>query len=250
MIEEQDFDLDVLMPAGKNNQVIKHKYYTLNYNEKYEVPDWVVHEIDRKTLDANRVDRTDNFRRDPKVRTTSAEREDYKRSGYDRGHLVPAGDMAFNREAMSETFYMSNMTPQIHSFNTGIWRELEENVRDWARKFKHVYVATGPVLTKEPIDYIGRNDVAVPHSFYKIIVDLSEPELKGIGFIIPNKVSYQPLSVYSASIDEVEKVTGIDFFPNLMEDDIEAEIEANYDMDAWTVSKRRFQLRKDKWNKR
>ncbi len=247
--EVQDVSLDVLVPDGKKNQIVKHKYYTLNYNENYEIADWIVHEISRDRLNANRVDRTDDFRSDKKVKSGSAEIWDYKRSGYDRGHMVPAGDMGFSREAMSETFFMSNMTPQVHTFNTGIWRELEENIRDWARKFRHVYVATGPVLTKEPIDYIGDNDVAVPHSFFKVILDLSEPELKGIGFVMPNKVSYEPISHYAMSIDEVEKITGIDFFPDLMEDDLEKELEANYNMEQWNVSKRRYELRKKSWNK-
>lgn len=243
-------DLDLLFPTGKNDQVVKHQYFAFNYNEKYEVVDWVVHEVTKADIQKPNVQRTDDFRPDRKVKTGSAELYDYKRSGYDRGHLVPAGDMNFNKQAMSETFYMSNMTPQVHSFNTGIWRELEENIRDWAYRFKHVYVATGPVLSKEPIDYIGDNDVAVPHSFYKVIVDLSEPELKGIGFIIPNKVSFQPLSAYAVSIDEVEKVTNLDFFPDLIEDEIEEEIEANYNMKAWKVDQKRFEIRKSKWNKR
>lgn len=239
----------LILPTSTTGQVIRHKYYALSYNEKYEVAEWVSYELFRDNLTRKWVDRTDDFREDRQVKTGSAAIMDYRRSGYDRGHLAPAGDMAFNREAMSESFYLSNIAPQVHNFNTGIWRELEENTRDWAKKFRHLYISTGPILTEEPIDYIGENQVAVPSAFYKVILDLSEPEYKGIGFIIPNKVSFKPLTSYAVSIDEVEAATGIDFFSKLMERSLEKSIESRYSMNAWNVSDRRYELRKKKWNK-
>ncbi len=241
-------DIDILMPEADKSSVVRHTYYNLSYNEKYEQANWVVYELQRDSLMKPWVSRTNDFRRDPYVSTGSAALEDYRRSGYDRGHMAPAGDMAYNYDAMSESFFLSNMSPQVHNFNTGIWRELEETTRDWAKKFRHLYIVTGPVLTKEPIDYIGDNDVAVPAEYFKVILDLSEPELKGIGYIMPNKVSYQSIDAYAMSIDEVEQRTGINFFPDLMDKDLEERLEAKFDADLWPINKRRFEMRKDSWN--
>lgn len=250
--ERDDYEGDELyfLPKGQSNEVIRHKYFALGYSEKHEVPEWVAYELTRSQLDRKRVRREDKFRPDPKVRKKSATTGDYRRSGYDRGHLVPAADRAFSREAMDETFYMSNITPQDRKFNGGIWRELEELTRDWARKYRKVYVVTGPVLTKRAKARIGQNDVAVPHSFYKVILDLSEPELKAIAYVIPNKKSEEPLQEYATSIDEVEELTGINFFPNMMDAELEKELEASFDNRLWQYDDRRYSMRVDKWNNR
>jgi len=243
-------ELDIFMPTSTTGQIVKHDFYALSYNEKYEVPEWVAYELKKSDLYKPNVQRSNDFRPDNKVRSGSATKADYKRSGYDRGHLAPAGDMAFSSKAMSETFYMSNMTPQIHVFNSGIWRELEETIRDWTKKFRHLYVVTGPVLTEKPQDYIGNNDVAVSRTFYKVLLDNSEPELKGIGFVIPHKVSDRPLGDYAVTIDEVEKLTGIDFFPELIDDpERERQLEGTFDLKSWEFSDRRYRTRVDKWNK-
>ena len=200
------------LPSSTTGDVVKHEYYALSYSEEHEQAEWVAYELTRDRLNQKRVKRMDNFRADPKIKTGSANIYDYKRSGYDRGHMVPAGDMGFSSRSMSETFYMSNMSPQVRNFNGGIWRELEENVRDWARRFRHIYIVSGPVLKGKMRGTIGSNRVSVPDKYYKVILDISEPELKGIGFIIPNEVSTKTLDNYAVTIDEVERVTGIDFF--------------------------------------
>jgi endonuclease G len=209
----------------------------------------VAYELTRDRLKTEWVQRTNDFRPDPKISTGSATPQDYKRSGYDRGHLAPAADMAFSEEAMSQSFYMSNMCPQVRGFNVGVWRELEELTRDWAKKFRHLYVVTGPVLNKPYIDWIGENEVAVPHAFYKVLLDLSEPELKGIAWIIPNEVTEMPLTKYATTIDEVEELTGIDFFAELMDEKLEAELEGNFDNDLWKLNPKKYELRVEKWNK-
>ena len=120
--------------------------FDLGYNEQYEQASWVVYVITREEVESGQVDRTDNFRPDTSISTGSAELKDYRGSGFDRGHLAPAGDMKWDRTAMSESFLMSNMSPQEPSFNRGIWKRLEEQVRNWAIEKDSLFVITGPVL--------------------------------------------------------------------------------------------------------
>ncbi len=164
--------------------------------------------------------------------------------------MAPAGDMAFSRESMSESFYMSNMSPQIRNFNGGAWRELEESIRDWAYDFEHLYVVTGPVLTRGIRDQIGGNGVSVPDEFYKVILDASRPDLKAIAFLMPNEISTQALQEYALSIDEVEEITGIDFFADFLEPELEADLESQYDVRLWPMKEKRFNDRLVKWNRR
>jgi endonuclease G, mitochondrial len=236
------------LPTSSTGAIVKHTYYTLSYNEKHEQAEWVAYQLTRERLSGERVKRNDNFRPDPEVGTGSASPNDYRGSGYDRGHLCPAADMAFNEEAMSETFFMSNMSPQDRKLNHGVWRELEESTRDWAKKCKQLYVVTGPIL-KNTRGYIGKqNKVSIPGAYYRVLVDMSTSSPKGIAYIIPNEVRDEPLDHFAKSIDEVEKTTGIDFFPNL-KGNAEQNIEASFDINLWRYDQRRFQQRVEKWNK-
>ncbi len=253
--EEDDYpetitDRSYYLPTSTTGQLVEHQFYTLSYSEKDEQPEWVAYELMREKLYQPWVDRSNNYRPDPKIKTKSATPSDYRGSGYDRGHLVPAGDMAFSDRSMSETFYMSNMSPQVRNFNMGIWRELEEQVRDWAKKYKHLYIVCGPVLTEREFDRIGRNIVTVPRKYYKIVLDITEPEFKAIGFIIPNELSDEPLATYAVTVDDIEDLTGIDFFPNLLSEELEAELEEKMDVRRWKFSEKRYQLRVRDWNKR
>jgi endonuclease G len=238
---------DYLPSASNNNQIVRHRHYTLAYSEKDEQAEWVAYELTAGRVRGKHVGRTDDFRPDPLVKTGSADLYDYKRSGYDRGHICPAGDMSFDTEAISETFFMSNMSPQKRACNGGIWRELEENVRDWAVANKQIYIVSGPVLTDRPLGKIGKNKVTVPAAYFKVLLDLREPEQKAIAFLIPNESSNQPLPHYAMSIDAVEKRTGIDFFPSLP-DWQEAELESMGDPTPWPIDPDRYQIRLDKWN--
>ena len=214
----------------KNEQIINHSYFTLSYSENHEQAKWVAYGLDLSKINGT-VKRTNRFRMDPKVSTGSAELYDYKKSGYNRGHLAPAGDMKFSATAMVESFYMSNISPQVPGFNRGIWKKLESTVRKWAGEYKKIYIVTGPVLTQS-YPTIGKNEVSVPEFFYKVVLDFSPLELKGIGFILPNKKSKRPLQSYSMSIDEVEVITGIDFFHSL-DDALEDSLESNYNIGQW-----------------
>ncbi len=233
------------LPSSKG-EIVKHTYYTLSYIERHEQAEWTAYKMDRKMLNIPNVARHDHFEADYDVKTRSAFRRDYTGSGYTRGHLVPAGDMAFDIEAMRESFYMSNMSPQLREHNNGVWKELEENIRDWTYKANELYIITGPILTN-PIKTIGKeNKVTVPSAFYKVLYDPLHD--KGIGFIIPNARSEERLETYMMTIDQVEIATGIDFFYQLLNNNDEERMESRIDPSLWNVSDKRYQLRINKWN--
>jgi endonuclease G len=154
------------------------------------------------------------FIEDPKVVTGSADWRNYKKSGYDKGHLCPAGDMEFNKNAYNDIFFTSNISPQKHDFNSGIWNRIEEKVRYWAARDKDIYVVTGGVL-KNSDKNIGTEKVAVPKYFYKIVLSKSGKEHKAIAFLVPNEASEKSIYDFVVPIESIEKMTGIDFFPNL-----------------------------------
>lgn len=238
------------LPAvSASNELIKHKFYSLSYSERHEQAEWVAYELILEHLNGPKQDRFDYFAPDLSIKSRSAIHRDYTGSGFTRGHLAPAADMAFNPQAAEECFFMSNISPQLRAFNNGIWRELEENVRDWARSNKRIYVVTGPVLQGDLTQKIGQNRVSVPKLFYKVILDYQLPEIKSIGFIIPNARSEQPLKNYACSIDSVEKMTGINFFPLLPDQDKMETIEQQTELQQWPIDDQRFNLRKSKWNK-
>lgn len=214
-----------------DTSIIEHMFYTLSYNEKYAQANWVYYKLEAKNLAIAGHERGDDFRSDPLVATESASVKDYKGSGFDRGHLLPAADMAWSEEAMSETFFMSNMSPQAPSFNRGIWKKLETLVREWALIDTTLFVVTGPVL-KDGLPVIGENQVSVPKLFYKVILDYHAPEYKGIGFVMGNSKLPGEVIEYAVTIDSVESLTGIDFFHELP-DDFEAQIESSKNLFKW-----------------
>lgn len=219
------------LPAKLDGDIISHTYYTLSYNEAHEQAEWVAYKLTANMIGVG-ISRTDDFRPDVMISTGSAQLSDYKGSGYDRGHLCPAGDMVFSQVAMSESFFMSNMSPQNPSFNRGIWKKLESLVRSWAVKEGEVYVVTGPILSVS-LGSIGANAFTIPKYYYKVVFDYREPEQKMIALILPNEKSQKDLESYVVSVDDLEGVTGIDFFPEL-DDDVEEELESVRDLTAWS----------------
>ncbi len=237
------------LPKDDKSEVIHHQYYSLGYNEDYEVPNWVAYRLTEESLKAKNVPRAKRFKTDNDVDRKSAKHSDYSHSGYTRGHMAPAGDMAFSTDAMQESFFMSNMTPQTRTLNAGIWRELEENVRDWAYDNDELYIVSGPLFNSSDPKRIGKSTkVAVPDAFYKALLDIEGRKKKAIGFIIPHEKSDLHLKEYAVSVDEIEKLTGIEMFDDLMEDDEEALLEGQYDMQKWRVDKNRFNQRVKHWN--
>jgi endonuclease G len=218
------------LPTSTTGQIIQHKNYSLSYNELYEQAEWVAYELNNLHLTYDDRKRP-YFINDPKVITGSANYKNYKKSGYDRGHLCPAGDRRYTKEAYDETFFTSNITPQRNNFNAGVWNRLEIKTRYWAKKYKRLYIVTGGILNKD-LPTIGYEDVAVPKYFYKIILDYTEPEIKAIAFLFPHEESKSHLSNFIVPIDTLEKLTNIDFFPNLP-NDIESKLEAKSSSKGW-----------------
>lgn len=204
-------------------EVVSHTYFTLSFHSVHKQAEWVYYRL--TPADSLIVaGRSKGFREDKQVRRGSALPADYTHSGYDRGHLCPAADMAFSEQAMYETFYMSNISPQHPQFNRGIWKKLEKKVRDWSRG-DTLYVVTGP-LFRDVQGVIGKSRVTVPGYFYKIVYF---PRLQRmIAFILPNEGSDRELSSYVVAVDRVEEETGIDFFPQLP-DTLENSLEASSD---------------------
>lgn len=236
-------------PESTTGEVIEHKHYTLSYSEEHEQPEWVAYKLTAENLRKKRVERAKKFTPDKAVKETSAYHNDYSHSGYTRGHMAPAGDMAFSKEAMRESFYMSNMSPQLKECNGGIWRELEETVRDWAYDNDELYIVSGPVLTVgHIIKKIGRNQVSVPDLFYKIIVDIKGHDKKAIAFLIPNERSERKLDKYIASIDEIESMLGINFFADFLDPELEEELEKMKSTKGWQFDSKRYKTRINKWN--
>jgi len=210
-------------PTTTFGNLIKHTYYTLSYSEKDEQAEWVAYKLTPAFL--NKIKRTNNFREDTLVTTGSATLADYKGSGYDRGHLAPAAAMSLNKTAMSESFFMSNMSPQKPGFNRGIWKHLESQVRKWALLNDSLFVVSGPILDY-PIGRIGVNKVSIPRAYYKTIVGFKNGIVKGIAFLLPNKKAKKSIFFYATSIDSIETITGLNFYRNLA-DSIQTRIELN-----------------------
>lgn len=230
VVSIQKFDY---RPSSTTNKIVNHDYYSLSYNENYEQAEWVAYELKQEYLIINRFKRP-LFIKDPNVETGSADWKNYKKSGYDKGHLCPAADMDFSKEAFKETFFTSNISPQLHVFNNGVWRRLEEKVRYWAGKYDGIYVVTGGVLNTS-LKTIGREKVAVPKYFYKILMDDTNGKYRMIAFMIPNQKSDTPLYSFVVSVDTIEKITGIDFFPKL-DNEIENRLEKSSDYKVWSFN--------------
>ena len=229
--EPPQYDNLALGIPGKCDTLIDRPGYALGYIEYHEQAAFVIYKLTAREALTKEAQRTNRFRSDPEIPTGSATTADYRRSGYDRGHLAPAADMAFSVQTMADSFFMSNMSPQKPAFNRGIWKRLEEQVRQIAIREKTIYVVTGPILPKKKKVTIGANKVTVPTHYYKVIFDLTPPR-KMIGFILPNEGSDRPLEDFAVTVDVVEKATGLDFFSTLPQA-VQKRLESTITVSAW-----------------
>ena len=221
------------LPTSTTGQIVHHETYSLSYSETHEQAEWVAYELKKSHLSNTNFKRP-YFEIDKAVKTGAAHWQNYKNSGYDRGHLCPAGDRSYSQAAYFETFLTSNISPQEHEFNSGIWNNLEQKVRYWASKYNGVFVVTGGVL-KGFMKTIGDENVSVPNQFYKILLAYNTRKIKMIAFLIPHKSSDKPLYEFVVSVDEIEDLTGIDFFSKL-EDSLENKLEAASSYKEWSFN--------------
>lgn len=219
-----------LLPTSTTGVIVEHGFFTLSYSEIHEQAEWVAYVLLKSHISNNEFERP-YFVEDREVKTGSADWRNYKNSGYDRGHLCPAGDRRFSYEAYHETFLTSNISPQDREFNSGVWNFLEQKVRYWAKKYEGVYVVTGGIL-KEDLPTIGNENVSVPEEFYKIILDASDGNYKMLAFLIPNSATNESFYEFVVPVDEIEAKTGIDFF-SALPDVIEDKLEATPDLNSW-----------------
>jgi endonuclease G len=218
--------------AHTSDTILKYTGFDLGYNEAFEQAAWVAYVLTREEVESGTVERTDNFRADTSIRTGSATPSDYRGSGYDRGHLAPAGDMKWDEVAMSQSFLMSNMSPQLPAFNRGIWRRLETEVRRWAVEKDSIYVITGPLFSSGDT-LIGENGVGVPGHYFKVLVDLSPPDHDMIAFLLPNSGSSEELMNFAISVDSLEKRSSYDFFGKAPDQEVIQWLEARIMQDNW-----------------
>lgn len=214
--------------------VIRHYSYTVSYNPALCIPNWVAWELNAGKL-VERESRNSHFYPDPELpQDMAVTTDEYKNSGWDRGHMCPAGDNKYHWRAMDASFYMTNVCPQNGNLNRGDWKELEEACRLWAAK-EPLYIVCGPVLYKQPqYGYIGQTfRIRIPDAFFKVVLTgLHSGHPRAIGFVYKNGAGNRPRDKYANTVDEVERLTSLDFFPALP-DDIEKAIEATYDIDDW-----------------
>lgn len=213
------------LPAS-SGEIVHHYTYSLSYNETHEQANWTAHVL--KARDINSTDyKRPFFEIDDQVTTGAAHWRNYKKSGYDKGHLVPAADRKASKQSYDETFLTSNISPQKHAFNAGIWNDLEYLVRGYALEYGALYVVTGPIL-KEGLPSIGSEKVSVPQAFFKIIYHQDRNDRRMQAYLIPVNTSSENLDDFIVPTDRIETLTGIDFFPQL-EDDLENQLEGAVD---------------------
>lgn len=218
----------------RSDRVITHKGYTVSYNYDWKIPNWVAYELTNWEVQGE-VPRYDRFKPDPMVpQGATATTNDYKHSGYDRGHMAPAADMKWDEQVMKESFYLSNICPQNPNLNGGVWKDLEEQVRDLASQKGKIFVVCGPIVN-DISNTIGENKVVVPQAFYKVLLQEENGKIHTIGFVYENVSGRKPMSTYAMTVDEVEKLTNIDFFPSLP-NKIENKVESEVDFSQWTIS--------------
>ena len=217
--------------------IVTHDGYTLSYNAAAKIPEWVAYELTSEETkgEADRDEIT--FKMDPDIKVRQAMREDYSGSGWTKGHMACAGDFHWDEDAMAQTFYLSNICPQNEELNGGDWNYLEKQVRRWARDYGRVWVVSGPIIGTGKYGTIGERDVAVPDSFFKAVLVQNKGKFHSIAFVMDNDDRRYYLSDCALTVNELEELTGLDFFPSLS-DDVEESVEGRYDFRIWDITER------------
>ncbi len=218
-------------PKGTPEQILKRTGYVASYNKTTLLPNWVAWHLTAERTEGSVKRSGVDFAEDTEVPEPRATDWDYYNSGYDRGHMCPAADNKWSKKAMEESFLFTNMCPQNGNLNRGDWNEMEMACRKWAKKYGDLYIVCGPILYKCKHKTIGKNKVVVPEAFFKVVLRTGDNP-QAIGFIYKNTSGNRPKDSYVNTVDEVERITGIDFFPSLP-DDVEKKVEAECDLGLW-----------------
>lgn len=231
--EMSDSVVRICMPkplVGISEQVIQKTSYIVSYNKDTKIPNWVAWHLTAEHTDGP-VRRMSNFYEEESVARPRATLEDYRGSGWSRGHMCPAGDNKWSETAMYESFSLVNVCPQNANLNSGLWNSIEIDCRRWARQYGDIYIVCGPVFLNHEHETIGANNVFVPEAFFKVVLCLNGTP-KALGFICRNADGNRKRDLYYNSIDQVERITGYDFFPALP-DELEDCIESVVDINLW-----------------
>lgn len=222
---------DVERPAPiEGEMILERMAYTVSYNKETRCPNWVAWKLTAEHVDGE-VRRLNGYFEDEEVPEPRATKADYRKSGWSHGHMCPAGDNKWDEEAMRQSNLLTNMCPQDRALNSGVWNVIERDCRKWAKKYGEVYIVCGPVLLNRKHETIGANRVVVPEAFFKVVLCL-QGKPKAIGFVVRNNGGTKKRDQFVNTIDEVERITGYDFFPELP-DDIENKVEARANRNDW-----------------
>lgn len=223
------------LPSHSDNDcIIEYNGYTVSYDETARIPSWVAYELTAEEANGTIGRSGKNFRPDEKVKAVQADNYDYRGSGWSRGHMAPAGDFKWDDGAMWDTFYYTNCCPQDEKLNNGSWNVLENKIRTWARQFGSVYVVTGPIIGQNQAGKIGVHEIVVPDAFFKAVLVYSDEAYHGIAFIMFNNSTSQSLIESYLSINDLEKISGLDYFPAL-DDSVEETVEDDVDLRLWRI---------------
>ncbi|MGB1093525.1 MAG: DNA/RNA non-specific endonuclease [Bacteroidia bacterium] len=219
-----------LPSVSAKEKITKHRAYYTSYSHSMGQPLWVAYELHRTRL-IKVAKRAGRFKTDPLISPKTVSHDDYTHSGFDRGHLAPAADMAWSSVTMKESFYTSNICPQIPGFNRGIWKNLESLIRNWASDESHLFIVTGPIFKNDATQIGKTSKISVPSHFFKAVLDTAGED-KCLAFVIPNYKSKSPIESYAVSVDQLEEMLGRDLFPAL-DDEVESRIESAYRFEDW-----------------
>lgn len=224
-----DLEIPQLL-ASRQEQIIKHKGYSVSYNKIWKLPNWVSYELTSQETQGS-AKRENRFIADPLVEGAIATNGDYSHSGFDKGHMAPAADMKWNSTVMKESFYFSNMCPQHPQLNRRRWKDLEDKIRNWAVADSAIIIICGPIVDHSP-KTMGSNHIVIPEKFFKVVLSPYTRPMRSIGFLFKNEQAIEPLSTYVVTVDSIESLIGMDFFASLP-DQIESTVEANADLRQW-----------------
>ena len=214
-------------------QHIVHKGFELVFDENARIPEWTAYELTAEET-AGTAQRGRHYDLDPEVYGVQGDNDDYRNSGWDRGHMVPAGDMKLDEQMMRESFYFSNICPQNRNLNGGDWKTLEELCRIYAQKYGKVYIVCGPIIGTNMYGRLGSHQIVIPDAFYKVLLTETDSGYEAIGFIMNNEAGHRPLTTYVKTVDEVEEITGLNFF-FLLPKKVERKVESEYNLSVWNL---------------